>query len=91
MPLEPKLQQMWETNTQNGNRKLDGKLTDYEFTRLSKFQEKYGVEKLEVAMNKALGYNNAGLNHLERSLEELTAKKKGDENRDDTDEYANLW
>ena len=44
----------------------------------AKLQEKYGVEKLEKAMDKALGYNNAGLNHLERTLEELTAEHKGE-------------
>ena len=71
LSLEPKLQQLWEKNTRNGNRNLDGKLTDYEFTRLSKMQEKYGVEVLEVAMNKALGYNNAGFNHLEKTLSEM--------------------
>ena len=78
LSLEAKLQEKWETSTRNSNRNLDGKLTDYEFTRLAKLQEKYGVEKLEKAMDKALGYNNAGLNHLERTLEELTAEHKGE-------------
>ena len=89
LPLDPKLQDKWEKNTRNGNRNLDGKLTDYEFTRLSQLQEKYGIEKLDKAMDKALGYNNAGLNHLETSLEKL--RERGAEKRDDTSEYAGLW
>jgi len=78
LSLEVKLQEKWEKSTRNSNRNLDGKLTDYEFTRLAKLQTKYGVENLEKAMDKALGYNNAGLNHLERTLEELTAEHKGE-------------
>ena len=89
LPLDPKLQEKWEKNTRNGNRKLDGKLTDYEFTRLSRLQEKYGIEKLGKAMDMALGYNNAGLNHLETSLEKLS--KKGEKKQNGTSEYAGYW
>ena len=88
--LDPQLQYLWETNTNDRNRREDGSLTDYQYCELARLQEKFGVEKLKAAMEKSLEFPNSGIGNVKRSLEKINEVKASGVHKA-SDDYANNW